>query len=215
MIPVYILSGLLGLILLLLFSNVTLKISFYDDFKVSVGFWFLNFKVYPEKPKKQKPKEVKKVTKEKPKSKLKQLIEKNGLKDTLSTIFNTVKIILNALNKIASHIRIRRLKLYVTAASGDPALTGVEYGALCAVVFPFIKFLQDFVKLNERGADVSVKSDFLADKPKFELRTVIKLRVIYILKFGISALIQLVKENIVKLNEEPKTNAVQNGGQEK
>ena len=75
--------------------------------------------------------------------------------------------------------------------------------------------MQNSTKLNEKGAEVSVKSDFIITEPKFQLYTVIKLRVIYILSFGISALVGLVKQNIVKINEEPKIIAESDGEKEK
>ena len=215
MIALYILLGVLAAILLVLFSSVSLRVSYTDDLSIYLRFWFLRFKLYPEKPSKKPDAETKNAQTDKKPSKLKQLIDKNGLKDTLSTVFNTVKIILNSLSKISKHIRIRRLKLIVTAASENPALTGIEYGALCAVVFPFVKLLQNSTKLNEKGAEVSVKSDFIITEPKFQLHTVIKLRVIYILSFGISALVGLVKQNIVKINEEPKIIAESDGEKEK
>ena len=215
MIALYIVLGLFFLIALFLFSSIRFVVSYKEDFSVLLGFWFLRFKLYPEKQVKKQKESKSDSEPTRKTSKLKQMIRENGLKNTLSKLFDTVKVVFNSLSKISKHIRIRRLKLIVTAATEDPALTGVEYGAFCSVVFPFVKFLQDFANLNEKGANVSVRSDFLATKPTLELYSVIKIRVIYILSFGISAFIELVKQNIVKMNEEPKIKAETNGGQEK
>ena len=197
MIALYILGGLALLIFLTMFSSVSVSCRVDDDVNAKIRYLFLTFKI-PKHSKKRKKKSSDTPKKQAKPSYIKQLIEQNGLLGAVKELLFIVKTILSRGFKMAHHIRVKRFKTVVTAASDDPARTAVEYGALCSVVFPALSGFQSLMKWNDRKTEVVVNSDFCTDKPTLFIDFKIKLRLFFIVKAGLSVIIALVKRKISK-----------------
>ncbi len=206
MILLYILLGVLALLALILLSSASAEVKVADDFTTTVKFWFLKLTFPSKKPKKgkNKPKTEADVKEEKAKEKkpgfIKKMIDEKGVTSAIGELFAVLKSILTEFGRLTKHIRIKRFKLFVNVATEDPALTAVEYGAVCTVVFPAVRFVEDNTKLNRKKTEVFVNSDFISGQSKIEIDAKVKIRVIFLLCFAIKALIQLVK---LKLNNQP------------
>ncbi len=195
MIALYIIGALVLLILLILFSSVSVYVSNSENLSVKVGFWFLRFKVFPVKDKAK----VKKKSKQEEKTKdnaIKRMISEKGVVATVGELAAIGKTILTKAGQAAKHIRVKKLYFLVTAASGDPAKTAVVYGSLCSVVFPALNGFQSLLKFNDRKTKVSVLSDFNSETPIVELDLKIKLRIWFILKAALGVLLQLVRRKM-------------------
>ena len=202
MILLYVLLSLLALILLILVSNIVVEASYDDNFKANIRFWFIKFSVPSDKVKKS-PSTKKKVIEEtkteenKPKKGyIKKLIEEKGFAAAIGELFSIVKSVLVEFGNLSKHIRISRLNLLVSVASDDPAVTAIEYGTLCSVVFPILRFIEVNTKLNRNKTNVSVVSDFETDKPKFQFNFKIKLRVFFALVFALNVLFKIIKSKM-------------------
>lgn len=206
MILLYILLGILALLALILFSSASAEAKIADDFTATVKFWFLKLTFPAKKPKriKDKPKTDADSKEEKAEEKkpgfIKIMIDEKGVTSAIGELFAVLKSILTEFGRLTKHIRIKRFKFFVNVATDDSALTAVEYGAVCAVVFPAVRFIEDNTKLNRKKTNVFVNSDFVSGKSKIELDAKVKIRVIFLFMFAIKALIQLVK---LKLNNQP------------
>ena len=200
MIALYIIGGIVLLIIILLMSSVSLRCIFDDDITVKAGYLFVRKTVVPTPDKKHEKK--KKTDTEPPKKNyIKQLIEEKGLAAALSELGTVAKVFLQKAGRAAKHIRVKKFDMLAVAASYDPAKTAVEYGALCAAVFPMLSGFQQLLKWNEKNTRVSVQSDFCSEKPTFFLDFKIKLRLWFILKAGIGVLWTLIKLKISKATE--------------
>lgn len=194
-----VLGSIAALFFILFFASVSVRVRIDDEIKIKIRYLFVGIslpKQEKEPEKEEQPKEEAKEEtepKEKKKGAVGQLIEEQGLSGALSELSAALKSLLKKVGRLVGHIRVRRFKLLAVAASTDPAVTAVEYGAVCAAVFPLLSGLQSAMKWNTGKTEASVKSDFLSDKPEFMLDTKVKLRVWFILVAGVGALLELIK----------------------
>ena len=203
MTALYIVLGILSGLVLLLLSSVSLKICIDDDIQLVLRYLFIRKKM-PYKPEKIKTAEEKAEEESEREAKkaepyIKKSIKEKGIAATVSELSDVLRTVIGKLGKLAGHIRVRIFKLDITAATDDPAVTAIEYGGICAAVFPVISMLRNLLKFNDRGTEISIKSDFCGGKPDFRLDAKIKLRLWFILTAAVSILIKLVK---IKLSGE-------------
>ena len=205
MTAVYIIAGISAFILFLLFSDISVKVCLNKEFSAVVSFWFLSFR-FPRTKKKKTSKKKRAKNLEKPNA-LKKMIDENGLLAAVSEIIGTTIKIVEQHQTLTKHIRITDLKINVVVASEDPAKTGVEYGAICSVIFPFATFLDASFKINRRKTNISVTSDFEAEKPKFYLFANLKAKVIYHIGFALKILFILFKKKYSEVSQKTKNNS--------
>ena len=189
----YIISGIILFIVLILISSVSVHVSIIEDLRVTVGFWFFRFNVFPLKSKQFK---MKKSTEGEKQNYLKKMISEKGFFKTVNELIFIAKVIIKKLGKTAKHIRVKKFFLWIVAASGDPSNTGILFGRLCGIVFPALRGFQSILKWNDRRTKVSITSDFLREKPDFALECKIKLRVYHIVSLGLGVLFELVRRKI-------------------
>lgn len=205
MLALYIVLGFLFLIALILFSSISVNISINPEISLDLRFWFLKFKIPLDK--KNKPeKEEKSQSSEEPKphkkNYFKDSIKNKGIAATVTELFDILKVLFSEFDRLLKHLRIKKFKLLINVASHDPAVTAVEYGAVCAVVFPAVKLVEDKTKLSRKGTRVTVNSDFNSEKPELIFDAKLKLRVIRILISGLSLLKLLIKLKMADQNKE-------------
>lgn len=153
MIALYIILGILLLIFLILLIPVEIIAHYGDDLTLTLKVLFYRKVLLPQPEKPEKPKMEKKEKKpeDKPKEKkepkeekekkssyLTKLREKKGLSGVLSLLTGLAKIAGSTLKGLFSHLVIRRLDVGIALSSGDAASTAINYGRLCAVVYPAV-----------------------------------------------------------------------------
>lgn len=204
MIALYIVLGILAFLFLVLFSSISLIITVDPNFSLVVKFWFLKFK-FPagseKKPKKARSKPQKNEQPKEKKGYIKQSLENNGLLATVTELFELLKSVFSEFGRSVRHLNVKKFKLIVNVASEDPALTAVEYGAVCSVVFPMVRLIEDKTNFNRNGAKVTVNSDFKSTKPELRLDAKCKLRIAFGLTLGFRLLMKLIKR---KMNQQIK-----------
>lgn len=197
MLVLYILAALIGIVLLLLFCSVSICAFVDDDFLLSIRFLFFKFNFPNEKSKhKQKSKKTKQKEDTLPvekKNPVKKMIEDKGFVTAVSEIMSIVKSVLNEFDKLLKHVRFRRFNLFINVANQDPALTAVEYGAVCAAVFPVVRIIEAKTQLDRKSTEVLVESDFVTAKSKIKFDVKVKFRLVFGVLAAINVLIQLVK----------------------
>lgn len=113
--------------------------------------------------------------------KQKKPIEKKSLFDKVSETLSAVRIIIDALSEIVKKIKVNKLKLYIVTADSNVSDAALEYGKLCAVVYPVIGYLQSQVNIREKGLDIDLRCDFDADISVFKAHTDISINIFSIL----------------------------------
>lgn len=203
----WILLGILVLLLLILFTPHGAKIEYTDTWRIKVlVFGYIPVlsmsgdsppKHKKEKPKEEappKPEEAPQTEETKSKDKpsivdeIKALYKEEGVKGVLSFFGGLLKIVTGALCRITRFITIRKLELQMRVGGKAADETAVQYGRICAALFPTLSALSQVIRFRETA--VHVQPDFLYDGTDVKLRTTI-----WVWPFGIvwAALCAFVK----------------------
>lgn len=92
---------------------------------------------------------------------------------------------------VVKHLKFTRFKLNITVASDDAANTAIEYGGVCAAVYPVLSFIQ--TKADFKAQAVNISTDFDKKESVFETSISVTTRLIYFLIIAISALFEFLK----------------------
>lgn len=205
MIALYVIGGILGLIVLLLFCSVTVIGSVNESVNIKIGYLFYQKTLIPEgenKKRKTAENDIKKP------NKIREMIDKNGLVATIRELSGIVKVVLIKLKKTVKHIYVKKFRCVITVASDDPCKTAIEYGEVSGVAFTILRGLQELMKWNTRKTKMLVQSDFNGNKSKIEIEFKVKLKLYFILSAVLGVLFTLVK---AKVTEILKNNDVKKG----
>lgn len=178
MIALYIVLGILILFLLFLFIPIYLNIYFYESLCIRIRFLFLRFKFCFDE------KQGKVIAKSKNIKKEKNILPKERKnKDIIKNIISLIKMVKIYIEKyldtLLSHIIIKKLKLKVEIAGEDAAETAVNYGKVCALVYPTLSFLCNKITLKRK--EINVFPNFYKEDSSVEFEAEIKARPIYLL----------------------------------
>ena len=188
MIPLIIVLSVTAFIVLLLFIPISVHIKYDGDFFVKLkiaGIKALGLEpkedINNPSPDTESDKKAKKQT-EKAFEKLKK---KHGFAGAVKEIFVFLKAVLERLKRSFKHIAIRRICLDIKVASGDAAATAIEYGAVCAAVYPVLTLLDSIA--NVKMKSINVMADFKSDKSDFGFSVIIRARILFliIMAFGV------------------------------
>lgn len=95
---------------------------------------------------------------------LRSLYKKGGV-DAITEAFKKIASLAgNVLKPIFKNIRLRSLDIDITAASDNAADTAINYGKLCAGIYPALSVILNIVKYNDYT--VNIRPDF--DKKELE-----------------------------------------------
>ena len=83
------------------------------------------------------------------------------------------------------HIAVRRLCLDIKVSSGDAAATAIEYGAVCAAVYPVLSFIDSTA--NVKMKNINISADFNSGDSDFGFSVIVRVRIIYliVMAFGV------------------------------
>ena len=188
MIPLIVILAVLAFIVLLLFIPISVHIKYDGDFFVKLKIAGIKaYEVEPKediketKPDTENDKKAKKQT-EKAFDKLKK---KHGFAGAVREIFILIKAVLQRLKGSLKHIAVRKLCLDIRVASGDAATTAIEYGAVCAAVYPVLTLIDGIA--NVKMKNINVFSDFNSGGSHFGCSVVVRVRIIYliVIAFGV------------------------------
>lgn len=188
MIPLIIILSVLAFVVLLLFIPISLHIKYYGDFFVKLKI--AGIKAYEVEPKEdtQKPKsdtESDKKAKKQTEKAFDKLKKKYGFAGAVKEIFVFIKSVLERLKGSFKHIAIRRLCLDIKVSSGDAAATAIEYGAVCAAVYPVLSFIDSTA--NVKMKNINISADFNSGDSDFGLSVIVRVRIIYLIVMAFGA----------------------------
>lgn len=189
MIAIVIICIILIIILGLLFLPISVSVKFKEDFFVDV--FFAGIKVYklsPEKAKKsdkknpdmsqkqRQQKEENAVLKES-KALFTFLKEKYGFIGAVKTVFAFLNDVLAHIKKILPTVKLKKVILNLTVATDNAADTAIEYGIVCACVYPVLAILNSCAKIGLKN--VNIKSDFEGKNSDFDFSVLVGFRLFY------------------------------------
>ena len=149
----WVLLGILLFVLFLLLLPVHTRVRFDGALQVWAGLGPVSLRVFPLKPKKDKPKKEKtqgadnKKKPTKPKKKL-----------TLEIIFDFIQLGLEALGTLKRQLVLSNLTVHLKVASKDAANTALLYGRVAAAVSALYPVLDRNLRIKK--TDIAVDADF-------------------------------------------------------
>lgn len=223
MLVLWILLGVFMLIALLLALplRIYLQYSAEGELQYRVKYCFLTLadSSKPEQPKK-KPvaeKKSKKETTSKKKSgqsgasfllsflgldeistaaKAKQSISKNGLLETIGSVFAAVKKLFSRIFRLVNKGIFRKFDLTVTVGDNDAADAAMHYGALCAAIYPLLTLLDSTMKFRSRNVDI--RCDYSQEHITAAFDGQLYYRPYHILGFAFGLIWQYLKQTLKK-----------------
>lgn len=166
----YVILGILLLCLLLLCLPITITAGYTEHFWLRARYAF--FRIYPRKEKSKQKKNPKKQEKCPKQSKkdlnyFNELFKKNSLPDAISELCALLSLALQNAAKILRLSSMRHFTLQITYSNADAAAAAIGYGRICAVVYPFLGFLNSLISFNKQN--ISIYCDYSGDKNNFTL----------------------------------------------
>ena len=211
----YILLGIILFFVVILSIRITIDAEYFDEFKLSIKWLFLNIQILPSK-KKDKPQKEEKPKKEKPQKEPAPEPEPNPEEQTekkeniFVTFYNNqgfdgvIELINNAasslgkmLSSFKKHIVFRELYLFMTVTGGcDAAETAMEYGRTCQKVFPAMGYICSNFPIKKY--DVEIEPDFLGTKNSAQFAVSVHIRPIFFINAVIVLALRLVFKVVLK-----------------
>lgn len=188
MTALYIFTAVVAVLALLLFWPVSATIDFDKTFRLYIRLLGIKLPLAgyekQRKAKKEKSETKQKKAKEEKKKKdivirLKKRFKHDGTAATLKVIIGAAKNILSSLGRMISKISVRDLRLSLDVASDDAALTAVEYGAVCGVVYPFLDMLTTCADFKAKKIDI--RADFQKNVSSLAFHLTLKIKIITLL----------------------------------
>lgn len=168
----YITVGILLFVCLLLLCPLSLVLDYDEDLFAYIRIFGIKIKLAGGKEKKKKQKSEENPKKEEKKNFFKSKIKERGIATAIGDFISFVRGVFDRVGFILSHISVRDFRLCVRVAGSDAAMTAIEYGAVCAVLYPFLNFL--YTQADFKMKQVDVVSDF--DSKESDIRLHIKLK---------------------------------------
>lgn len=194
MIVLYVILGVILIVNILLLFPVTLEVTDGETFGATVKYLFFRFDLKKRKTedKKKKPKAANKAKKTSKKSASKK--KRPKISDIITEYRDIVFKLAKCAKKLLKRTVIKELNLRITVAEADAAETAVEYGLVCAAVYPALAATEGIFTLKKR--DVAINTDFENHGSQISLFLKVGLRPV----FAISALAGAVAAYIKFIN---------------
>ena len=208
MTALYIVAGVLAFFAVLLIAPVHFKLRYNDGgLLVRARYLVIRLTFFPFKEKKtKKPKKIKpdkKKSKPKPKPKrgglgkrLAQMFKDDGITGILSLLSEMAKIAAAASRKMLAAVVIDRLDVAIITASDNAADTAIQYGRICAVLYPAVAVVESSMRVRQRN--ISVNPDFLREDSAVTVDIAVHVRVWRLVWIGIYAGVRFIFEFLNK-----------------
>ena len=201
MTALFIVLGILALILTLLLLPLTFNFSYANE--VHYNFKYAGFNLFNSEKKlninkikrKKKSNKTKKnnhqASNEKEENFFKKVYNKKGIIGTIKYFANILVIILKKLLWLIKHFKFKNFNFNLTIASENAANTAIEYGSVCACVYPVLSLLES--ALDFKTKKINISADFDHTLPTLEICFSVKTQLFYWLIAIILAIFEFSK----------------------
>lgn len=199
MIALIIFGVIVILLLLLLFLPLTVDLAFDNKLVLKVRYSGITVydntkKIKPEISEKhaEKSKRGKKDnTSVKKDNFIKSTYKQKGLLGTIKYFSAILQIVLKKLWRVVKRLKFRKFKLDLSVATSDAAETAIQYGKICASVYPVLALLQ--TSADFKPDEINISADFEKNKSEFAVSIIVVTRLFNWLVAAISVLTQFLK----------------------
>ena len=202
MTALWIVSAVVAAICLLLIAPLKAEVILKNEISVTVRYLVLKFKFPNVSSKKgDEAKASKEQNAQKPTQLgyIKNLMEKKGLAGAVYELIDIFHLLLKKFMRLLSHITVKNFNLKICVGSEDAAATALEYGAVCAVVYPTLGLAESLMKFKKQKIDISC--DYKSENSVLEMNAILKIRLIFLITAGISFVLSYIKHAIGNNNK--------------
>lgn len=171
-----IILGVIAALLALLLVPVRLSAVFDGDLKVSLYLLFFKLRLYPGPAffERMRLKGQRKRKEEPELPRAEKVLKEEGVRAVIEYYLQIGRLLKSAAERLMRAITVDRLYLDILVASGDAAQTAIDYGKVCAVVYPVQALIESKMRVRRRAINIS--TDFLHDSG--ELKADIRLHAV-------------------------------------
>ncbi len=112
---------------------------------------------------------------------LKQDVQESGVSGTANRVITILSLLAGQILWLLSRVRIKKFHLLAICGGDDAADAAMDYGLVCAAVYPFVGYLESTAKFAKKANDIQVGCDF-ENEASFETEIIAKLRIIHALR---------------------------------
>lgn len=220
------LGVILALLILALALNIKLILGFTKDsepkFLVKVLCFTFGKRKKPktEQQVSKEPKEPKKAKEKKPNKFLeklkkkfgldflgsedfKQNVDEAGISGVVSKVVAIVTMLAGQLKWLLAKFRLDKLKIIAVCSGGDAADAAMDYGLVCASVYPLVGYLTANINKKKDAEEVAIGCDFDGNS-YFDFELIVSVRTIHIVRALIRSMSDMaeIAENMEANNEQ-------------
>lgn|GEM_PF-2296399 len=191
---------LLFVFLLTRYAGVILRYS--DDFVLTVTYGIIRVtpggkKKKPKKAKKEKKKKAEETSTAGEETEEDRLLKKKKKRETREAIFEMIRAVKEILPKFFGKMHFKSAKLHAKIAAGDAAATALTCGGAKAAASLLFETIDNLAVLD-RGSEknVAIEPDYTSDKSQYDIDLRFKIRVIWVVKYGLKVLKEFIKFKI-------------------
>ena len=123
----------------------------------------------------------------------KKALNEKGLAEMIRGVFGAVKALFSRISRLVCHGEFRRFDLRIVVGDTDCADAAMNYGELCAAVYPLLAFLESKLKFHRRN--VELRCDFSAESTEAVFDGQLNYRPVYLLGFLLGLVGQYLKQD--------------------
>ena len=187
---VLLVSGILVCVYLLLTLPIIVTADLGGEPEVFLKWLCFKFRLYPKKPKTKKGKRGKSA-KTSSKTDAKKKSRNKSISHYVDKYGDLLKAVLKSVGNLLKHLKINCLEVSVVVGDEDAAKVAVEYGAVCAVLYPVLGLLDSAIDIKQ--SEISIKPDYNSKTSNGRLYADVRIRVFHVLAAALNFIKYLYK----------------------
>ncbi len=196
MIALIILGVFICVLAILLLLPLTVDLVYEREFILKIKYLGITLFDNKKTAEPKKSKQAKKTSQDKessPKKEnfIKRTYKQKGLLGTIDYFSKVFTMVLKRFWWVAKRFKFRKFNFDLVVATSDAADTAIQYGEVCAVLYPVLSLLQSLIDFKPK--QVNISADF--DKTKWEFKTsiLVKTRALYWIIAAVGLMVQFLK----------------------
>ncbi len=134
---------------------------------------------------------------------IKKSAQSGSVLGTIKSNFSLVVGLIKRLLELIKKCKVRKFNVDIVCVGEDAAAAAVEYGAVCAFVYPALSFIRSALSIDPNVERVKIGPDFNAKKGKFKLEIVLAIGLYRV----IGALLRAAFDEAERMAKDPKVSA--------
>ncbi|MDD4699360.1 MAG: DUF2953 domain-containing protein [Oscillospiraceae bacterium] len=199
MTALWIILGVVVVICLLLLAPVKVEVILQDKLSATFKYLFIKHKIHNVNPLLDDKPEIPAEEESDKLGYIKELIEEKGFAGAITELCDILKLFLKKAERLIPHIIVSKFNLIIQVGSDDAAITALEYGAVCAVAYPALGFVESLVKFKKQKIDISC--DYNNENSVLEMNAILKIRLFFLIRAFNSFVLSYIKNAIGNNNK--------------